>query len=486
MKIFLGNSPWRKKGFYGVRAGSRWPHFERDESGYRPFPFFLAYAAAVLEKDGQDVCLVDGIAEDLTPEQFLDRVVEFKPDLVLLEVSTSSSKVDEQMGRQIKERLPETRLAYSGLNVFMYSPKFLEETPYVDYVLEGEYEYTLRDLVRGLSDKKDLSDCLGLYFRKDGAGFYAGKRPLISDLDQLPWPSREQLPMMKYHDCPGGIPEPSLQIHSSRGCPFQCNFCAWPQIMYGDHSYRVRDPKDVVDEIAWCKEKYGYKSFYVDDDTFNIGKPRLLKFAEELKKREICLPWAAMARADTCDFDTLEKLRDAGLVAIKYGVESGDQDIVDQMKKNLDLDTLRKAVKRSKELGLKVHLTFTYGHPGETWASAEKTTKLALELNPDSLQFSIATPYPGSRLFEELEKSGNLLTKDWDLYDGYNNAVTRTDELGPEDIVKILRDAEKRFARQRFLRSFQGAELLQTAGKFVKHPTRALRRLKTYLTEGRF
>lgn len=485
MRVFLGNSPWQKEGFYGVRAGSRWPHFERCGSGYMPFPFFLGYAAAVLEKDNQEVQLVDGIAEGLTPRQFLQKVIEFKPELVLLEVATSSFNVDMAMAQEIKKSLPDCKLAFCGLHIFMYDPRFLEENPLVDYVVEGEYEYTLRDLVRLLSEGQDLSGCLGLYYRKEGKVVHTGKRPLIANLDELPWPARHFLPMDKYHDNPGGIPDPCLQVHSSRGCPFQCVFCAWPQIMYGDHSYRVRNPVDVVDEIAWCKEKYGIKSFYIDDDTFNIGKPRLLKFAEELKKRNLCLPWAAMARSDTCDFDTLEKLRDAGMVAIKYGVESGDQEIVNASGKNLNLETLRKAVKRTKELGVKVHLTFTFGLPGETYETAERTIQLALGLDPDSLQFSLTTPYPGSKFFEMLESKGHLLSKDWDLYDGYNNAVTRTDELGPEELVKILRDAEKRWSRHRIYRVLRGYEFKRFAKGVIQNPGKATLRLKEFLTHGR-
>ena len=318
-----------------------------------------------------------------------------------------------------------------------------------------------------------------------GKGYYTGKRPLIENLDDLPWPSREFLPMNKYYDCPGGIPTPSLQIHSSRGCPFQCVFCAWPQIMYGDNSYRTRNPVDVVNEIENCLKKYQIKSFYFDDDTFNIGKPRLMKLAEELKQRNLGLPWAAMARADTCDFETLEKMKEAGLCAIKYGVESGDQEIVDAIGKRLNLETLRNAVKKTKELGIKVHLTFTIGHPGETRETAQRTVDLALGLDPDSLQFSIATPYPGSKFYDLLEKEGKLLSKDWDLYDGYNNAVTRTDELSSDEILSILRDAEKRWSKHRINRALHGYEAFRAIKNAVQNPGKAMHRLYDFMTQGR-
>ena len=168
MNIFLGNSPWYKEGFYGVRAGSRWPHFERNGSGYLPFPFFLAYATAILQRDQHNVLLVDGIAEGMTYDEFVAKVKAFNPQLVVLEVSTSSFKVDSVIAQRIKESLPGTPIVLCGMHIFMNDVQFLVEHPYVDYVLEGEYEYTLHEFVQRLTNKEDLSGCLGLYYRKDG------------------------------------------------------------------------------------------------------------------------------------------------------------------------------------------------------------------------------------------------------------------------------------------------------------------------------
>jgi GT2 family glycosyltransferase/radical SAM superfamily enzyme YgiQ (UPF0313 family) len=413
-----------------------------------PFPFFLAYAAAVLEREQHAVALVDGIAEKMSDEEFLRRVAEHRPDLVLLEISTISLDQDLAIAAAIRQRLdPDTLLAFSGLHAFMYEPAFLEQHPEIDIVLIGEYEETLRELCAALDAGAELDGIPGLLFRRaDGTVAHNGRRPLIENLDALPWPARHLLPMERYHDCPGGIPAPSVQMWASRGCPYKCIFCAWPQIMYDSHRYRVRDPINVVDEFEHLVKEWGFRSVYFDDDTFNIGKRRILTICSELRRRGLQeTPWAAMARADTMDLEMLEAMAEAGLRAIKYGVESATQEIVTNAGKSLDLAKVRRVVQRTRELGLHYHLTFMFGLPGETRDSARRTIDLALELDPHSLQFTIATPFPGSRFHHFLRERGMLLSDDWRKYDGFRSAVVRTEELGPEDLEEIVAEANRRW-----------------------------------------
>ena len=297
-RVFLGNSPWSKPGYYGVRAGSRWPHFEEKQLEYMPFPFFLAYAAAVVEKEGFETLLVDGIAEGIDDDSFFERIVDFDPALVLLEVSTISIETDLAFGRRLRRALGDkAKIAFCGLHNFMYEADFLKEHEWLDYVLIGEYEYTLRELCLRLFKGADLGGCRGTIHRSNGKIAVEKRKPLIRNIDELPWPARHFLPMNNYHDEPGSIPRPSVQMWASRGCPYGCIFCAWPQIMYGSRKYRTRSVKDVVDEMEWLVKECGFASVYFDDDTFNIGRERMLKFAAEVKARGIYTPWAIMARA---------------------------------------------------------------------------------------------------------------------------------------------------------------------------------------------
>ncbi|HNT35261.1 MAG TPA: radical SAM protein [bacterium] len=480
MRVFLGNSPWSKPGLYGVRAGSRWPHFERCGDPYMPFPFYLAYATAVLEKAGHDVLLLDGIAERISDDTFFERMQHFKPDLVLLEVSTPSIGKDLGDARRVKETLGKSvPIVFAGPYIEMYRSGFLEAQQDVDFVLMGEYEYTLRDLVEAYSTGKSWLGIAGLIGRGSSGQVVVGeRRPLIENLDELPWPARHHLPMASYHDCPGGIPCPSLQMWASRGCPYKCIFCAWPQIMYHGSRYRVRNPKDVVDEIEHCVREYGIQSLYFDDDTFNIGKKRILEICDELKSRRLGLPWAVMARADTADLEMLQAMKGAGLQSIKYGVESASQKLVDACGKALDLKKVEQIVKHTRNLGINFHLTFTFGLPGETRETIRQTIRYAKKLSPDSIQFSIVTPFPGSAYFDMLDKQGFLLSKDWTQYDGSNQAVIRTENLSKEQLEEGLRMAYREWDRHKFWRTFRQGKYLK---KGMLHPVKALRYIRRHL-----
>jgi anaerobic magnesium-protoporphyrin IX monomethyl ester cyclase len=444
LRVFLGNSPWSEPGRYGVRAGSRWPHLEQEGADYVPFPFFLGYATALLCREGFHGRVVDGIAEGLSEQEFLQRVAAEEPGLVVLEVSTPSACVDEAMALAIKGRLGEdVHVAFCGADARMRDPSFLGRLPQVDFLLRGEYEATLLHLAGALEAHGDLSCVQGLTWR-DGEGVVRVNppRPLTEDLDWLPWPARDQLPMMRYKDVSLGLPMPSLQMWASRGCPYGCTFCAWPQIMYESTRYRARDPVKVVDELTAVVAEYEYRSVYFDDDTFNIGKQRMLRLCRELKARGPRVPWGIMARGDTSDPETFEAMAEAGLDALKFGVESASQRIVNRCGKALDLAKLRESVGVCRRLGLRIHLTFMFGLPGETWETARETIRFALEQEPDSLQFSIVTPFPGSAYYHELDAEGKLTTRDWSLYDGYSRAVIRTDTLEAVELEALLREAQ--------------------------------------------
>ena len=460
-RIFLGNPPWSKPGYYGVRAGSRWPHFEEEHLEYMPFPFFLAYAAAVCERGGFDTLLCDGIAEAIDQDRFVEKIADFAPHLVVLEVSTISIETDLALGRRLRETLGgDTKIAFSGLHNFMIEPAFLAEHTWLDFVLIGEYEMTALELSQRLAEGASLTGCLGLIHRDGDNVKVEQRRPLVEDLDSFPWPARHFLPMHNYHDEPGSIPRPSVQMWASRGCPYGCIFCAWPQIMYGSRKYRTRSIRDVVNEMEWLVKECGFKSVYFDDDTFNIGKQRMLDFAAEVKRRGLFVPWAIMARADNMDREILCALQDAGLYALKYGVESASQGILDEIDKKLDIEKVRRTIDITHELGIKMHLTFMFGLPSETRETAKQTLDLALSTRPESLQFTIATPFPGSRYYKMLHEQGRLITDDFGRYDGFRSAVIRTDNLAPEELEAIVADANAKWQQFYFQRAKQRGEFV--------------------------
>jgi radical SAM superfamily enzyme YgiQ (UPF0313 family) len=443
MKVLLANPPWLRPGWHGVRAGSRWPHMERAESPYSPFPFLMGYAAAVLEQDGVEVAVIDACAERIDRPVFLQRLTSAAPDLVVLEASTPSMREDLATVEGIRALGFDGPILLAGLHEAMYSPDFLAEHAHLDGVLVGEYELTLRDLVR--AGGRPAAPMPGLIWRsRDGQVLDGGRKSSIAALDELPWPARHLFPMERYHDLPGGIPAPSAQMWASRGCSFTCSFCAWPQILYGDNRYRTRAPDAVVDEVE-ALAGLGYASVYFDDDTFNLGRRRTAALASTFARRGLQLPWAFMGRADTCDPAQYEALAATGLQAVKFGVESADVGRLRQIGKNLDVGAVREAVGAVRSLGIKTHLTFVFGLPGETLDSMQRTLDLAYELDPDSAQFTVAVPFPGSRLHQELTEAGLLGDVDFADLDGYRTGVVSTEALTADQIVAFVHGVHRRW-----------------------------------------
>jgi len=441
VKILLANLPWEKGGHWGVRAGSRWPHIKTaQEKAYLPFPFFLAYAASLLKKEGLEVKLIDSLALELPASDFLRVVCQEAPDLLVAETSTPSLWNDLALLKKLPADLP---VALCGPESNIRDPQFLQRQNHISYVFSGEYEHTLLELVQRLEAKQSMDGVCGLIYRDGGQVKVNSPRPLLEDLDALPWPLRDGLPMHKYNDAPGEIPLPSVQMWSSRGCPYHCLFCAWPELMYQSRRYRSRSIIRVVDEMEYLVCEMGFKSVYFDDDTTNIGKLRMMELAREIKKRNLNVPWAMMARADLMDEDILENLRNAGLVAVKYGVESADQKLLDRIRKGMDIQKAARMIKLTKAIGIKSHLTFSFGLPGETQETIQKTINFALDLDPDSLQFSINTAFPGTKYYQELERQGHVVSRDFADYDGNFKAMLRTESLTDKDLLKAKRRAEK-------------------------------------------
>ncbi|GEM_PF-406291 len=440
LKFLLANMPWQRGQLSGVRAGSRWPHLKHgQERDYLPFPFFLAYATSLLQKNGKKAILIDAIAEGLTGQGFLDKVSNMDINYLVTETSVPSFSYDLDLLRQVSER--GVSIVLCGPNTQMYQPQFLKDTPFIDFVLCGEYEATLLELADHLESGGELSGVRGLMFRKDGRIIKNADRELL-DVNSLPWPHRETLPMERYLDAPGAMPTPSAQMVASRGCPFGCGFCLWPQVMYGGRHYRPRAVKDVIDEMEYLVKEKGFRSIYFDDDTFNIGKSRMLEFCDEIIKRRLeKTPWAIMARPDLMDEDILSAFKKAGLWAIKYGVESGVQELVNNIGKDMDLKKSSEMIRLTQKLGIRTHLTFTFGLPGETRDTIERTIRFARSLSPFSVQFSITTPFPGTSYYSALEKEGRIISKDLSDYDGHGKSVMRLASLAPGELEKAKRRA---------------------------------------------
>ncbi|MDD5128160.1 MAG: radical SAM protein [Candidatus Omnitrophica bacterium] len=443
MRTILLNLPWRRDNRRGVRAGSRWPFTSEPAEGdyikYIPFPFFLAHAASLLKSKNNDLKLIDAIALGWGEQKVIDEVSVYQPNLVVIETSTPSFDNDIELARRIKIGIPKSSIVLCGTQATTGVKDILSKYDFIDYVLMGEYEYTLLELVNSLRGRKHLKSILGLAFR-DNQVVINRPRPTIKNLDQLPWPLREEASIYKYNDGFAGLPVPNVQMYSSRGCPFHCIFCLWPQVLYREHKYRKRNPVDVVEEMVWLIDKFNFKAVYFDDDVFNIDKGHVIGICKEMARKGIKVPWAAMARADLMSEEILTLMRDAGLYAVKYGVESANSRVLRLCKKNLNIAKAEKMIRYTKGLGVKVHLTFCLGLPGETRQSIQDTVDFISGIKPDSLQFSLATPFPGTDYYRYLKKNGTCLPGRLADYDGNNKYAGGLQEFIDLDLERLKDD----------------------------------------------
>jgi len=444
MRIILLNLPWRQDSRWGVRAGSRWPFTSEPEKDgyikYIPFPFFLAHAASLLENKDNEIKFIDAIAQRLDEQATIDEIDDYKPSLVVIETSTPSFANDIRISEMIKRRVSNSSIVLCGPHASSYAKNILDKYDFINYILIGEYEYALLDLVDSLKNSLNLRTVLGLVFRSNHTVITNKPRQTLKNLDDLPWPHREAQVIYKYNDGFAGLPVPNVQMYSSRGCPFHCIFCLWPQVLYGEHKYRKRDPVKVVNEMEWLIKKFNFKAVYFDDDVFNIDKTHVTNICNEIIKRNIKVPWAIMARADLMNERLLSSLAGAGLYAVKYGIESANSKVLKLCKKNMNLIKAKKMIQFSKGLGIRVHLTFCLGLPGETKQSIQDTLNFISETKPDSLQFSLATPFPGTDYFKYLEKRKGGLPVSWIDYDGNNKYFAGSEELINLDLERLKRD----------------------------------------------
>jgi Fe-S oxidoreductase len=435
LRICLSNPCWRDcSGRRGIRAGCRVPTMLAvDEQTFIPFPFLLAYGAAALEEEGFSCTIIDAIAENIGEETYFERVAASMPDLIVNEIATASLHADLETALKLK-RSTGARIAVCGPHASALPSQLLAH-PQIDFVLIGEIEKTLIELAKALAEGHPTAGLPGLAVRDMQGNAVIGKRRVPYNINALPHPHRATLPMQRYRVA--GYPTPTLYMYASRGCPFHCTYCLWPQTIYGSGRYRARDIGAVAEEIAQVQAQFGpFRSIYYDDDTFNVGKKRMYVLADELERRNLIVPFGCNARADLFDQDVLDRLASVGLFNIRIGAESGDPNILARARKDLDPDAIRKCIEMAHRAGIRVHVTFTVGLSGESWNSVRKTIAFARRLAMDSAAFTITTPYPGTAYYDEVVTQGLLNTQDWRDFNVVHSSVIRTDTMRAEEITR--------------------------------------------------
>src|SRR4051794_10184538 len=391
--LFL--NPPSFEGFDGG-ASSRWPASREIESYW--YPVWLCYPAGMIP----DSKVVDAPPHGITIEQTVEMSKDF--ELLVLFTSTPGFHVDVKIAQMMKDTNPKLKVAFVGPPVTVEPEKALAESA-IDFIVRREFDHQIAAYAKGTP----LSELPGVSYRKDGEIINNPDAPYIENLDELPWVTKtykRDLDFRRYN-----VPfllNPFLSFYTSRGCPAMCTFCLWPQTHSG-HRWRLRSTDDIVNECRYALENFpGLKEIFFDDDTFNYRKQRTIELCEKLKPLKFT--WSCTSRVTT-DYDTLKAMKEAGCRLLIVGYESGDQQILKNIKKGATIDMARRFTANCKKLGLIIHGDFIVGLPGESRETIRKSIDFAKELDVETIQVSIGHPYPGTEFYDHVKKNG-LITLD--------------------------------------------------------------------------
>jgi hopanoid biosynthesis associated radical SAM protein HpnJ len=429
MKTLFLNPP-SFEGFDGS-AGSRYQACREVRSFW--YPTWLAYPAGMIE----GAKLLDASAEGRTREEVIREAAGY--DLVVIHAGTPTFESDAELAGALKEAHLRLAVGMVGPHVTVCPEESIRSAPALDFVAVGEFD----DAIVEISEGQPFEKVKGIVFRSDGVIRGTEPRPLIDDLDRLPFVTNvyaRDLDIENYFI--GYLRHPYMSLYAGRGCRGRCTYCLWPQTV-GGGTYRVRSPGNILEELSSIKTLFPLvKEVFFDDDTFT-DHPGLPEIANGMGR--LGIPWSCNARANVPK-KTLALLKDNGLRLLVVGYESGDQRILNNVRKGISVEGARKFSRAAKEAGVLVHGTFILGLPGETRETMEETMRFAREIDPYSLQVSLAAPYPGTALYQEAKREGWLLGEGIGLVrDGIQNSVLEYPWLSKEEIFAAVEVFYRRF-----------------------------------------
>ena len=406
MNILLINPPYLAEERYGKNLARFGPTTE---------PLGLAYVAATLEKEGYGVKIIDASAKGYNQEDIFRRIREDKYDIIGITMLTPMFKCSIETAKTARQAASGAKIVAGGIHPTVLPLETLKGNPEIDFVIIGEGEITMIELVKVLENNSDINKINGVGFRTNGNIVINNARPLIKDIDNVPLPSRHLLPMECYKmTVSRSRNRRCYTIIVARGCPYRCTYCSHP---FG-RTFRHHSAERILQEIELLINIYEAGEINFEADTLTINREFLKSLCQGIiqsgfNKR---IRWTCQARVDTVDKETLKLMYEAGCWEISYGVESGSQRLLDVIKKDFTLEQVEQAFQLTKDRGISIRAFFMLGLPTETRRESLETINFAKKLDAAWTQFTITTPYPGTELFELAKKDGTLKSFNWEDY----------------------------------------------------------------------
>ena len=457
MKTLFVNPP-SFEGFDGG-AGSRYQARREVRSFW--YPTWLAQPAAMVPGSR----LIDAPPDGLTVDQVAPLAKDY--ELVVLHTSAPSFANDAKFAARLKAENPNVMVGMVGAYVGVLPLPSMNSAPAVDWMAVGEFDYTCPDVAA----RKPLREVLGIAHRENGSVAFTPPRPKIEDMNALPSVLdvyRRDLTIENYFN--GYLDHPYLSLYTGRGCRSKCTFCLWPQTI-GGHLYRVRSVDSVDAEMTRAKQMFPeVREFFFDDDTLTDDLPRVEAIARRMGR--LGLTWSCNAKA-IVPRKTLEILKENGLHLLLVGYESGNQQILNNIKKGVRLDIAQRFSRDAKELGIKIHGTFIVGLPGETPETVQQTIRFACEVEPETIQVSLAAPYPGTELYRLAQEQGWLKMETGELVDshGIQNATLDYPNFTSTMMFKSVDEFYRAFY-------FRPRKMISLLGGMIRDPRVMRRRLR--------
>ncbi len=421
----------------------------------------LAYLAAIAEQEGHEAAIFDmGLRPNKSIPDEIEEIVAWRPDVIAFTSMTTSYQSVEESVALLKEALgPKTPIIIGGPHATTL-PELTLQNPHIDFLVYGEGEYVFRDWLRQIAAGNTQWDKnVGLWYKDaDGNVVNGGERELIPDLDELPFPARHLFDLKAYPlYAPTG--EQMLTLLTSRGCPYKCSFCFKGIV---GRTYRQRTPENIVAELRELIERYGVRNFYFMDDLFTINVKRLEVILDYFIEQNLGVRWRCLARVDRVNPELLKKMYQAGCRQIHFGIESGNEEILKKTAKHINLDQVRQAIEWTEDAGIMSKGYFILGLPGDNEQTMHETIEFAASLRLSEAMFSIATPMPGTELWEELihknpDTAYNAdFTKSY-YYNSYTSEIApfmNVSDVSDDRLSKMAIHARKRFLESKETRKY--------------------------------